>query len=168
MCSPLIPTITNMVTNGSKAVSDTISTGQQSKYSAKIAETNAKIAINKAQQEQQAGIEKAREEKIKGIQNTNLVKAQSASNGFDINSATNLYNYEDTYKTSENSAKNIQDSYNSKAQEYFAQANSYLSQENNILQNYNSNVLGTALGGTSKVTEAWKNKVGKKDEKGKI
>ena len=76
--------------------------------------------------------------------------------------------HNETYKTSENSAKNIQDSYNSKAQEYFAQANSYLSQENNILQNYNSNVLGTALGGTSKVTEAWKNKVGKKDEKGKI
>ncbi len=168
MCSPLVPTITKMASEGASAVSSGIQTRQQAKYSAKIAETNAKIAIDKGQQEQQTGIEKAREEKLKGIQNANFEKAQNASNGFDINSVTNLYNYEDTYKTSESNAKDIQDSYNTKAQEYFTQANSYLSSSENILKNYNSNLMNKALGATSKVTSAWKDSVGTKEEKGKI
>ena len=155
MCTPLALNVASTVYEGGMGVVDIMQKKQEAKYSAKIAETNAKMAIKNAQYEQQTGIEKAREEKIEGIKNANLVNAKNASYGFDVNSVTNKFNSQDTYKTSENNAKTIQNSYNQKAQNYFTQANQYLSNAENTLANYNSDILNSALGTTRKVSKIW-------------
>ena len=155
MCSPIAAGAVAAITTAAAAITTGIQERKNAKYDAQIAATNARIAVSQGKKEEQTGIELAREEKIKGLRQANIAYAQNAANGFDINSATNLYNIEDIYKESENSALNIQNIYNSKAENYYSQASNYNSKRQNAISNYNSSLLNKALGTTSKVASSW-------------
>lgn len=155
MCSPIAAGVVTAVATAATTITAGIQERKNAKYDAQVAATNARIAIAQGKKEEQAGIDLAREEKIKGMRQANIAYAQNASNGFDVNSETNLYNIQDIYRESENSAYNIQNSYNSKAENYYTQGSKYAFQGQNAISNYNSSVLDKALGMTSKVASSW-------------
>ena len=127
-------------------------------YKQQIAINQVKSAQEEAQRQKQLGIEKSREEKIKGLKEISKLQAQSASSGFDMNSQTNLFNYDDVETSYDNSANNILDSYYNNAKAYSDKADQYRTQikiDNVETDLKNKQEFMNALGKTTKVALNW-------------
>ncbi len=155
MCSPadIIFSTINLGTSVLSKVEET----KNAQYKKQIAANNAKNAKNNAMNIEQTGIEQARNEKIKGLRILSDQKAKNASSGFDLNSSTMMYQYQDIMDNTQSSIETIKSDYNSKAQSYYDKMNSYNSTINSIestekLNNY------AMLGSTSLVAKKWFNK----------
>ena len=92
------------------------------------------------------------------MKNASTLMAKNASNGFDMNSNTNLLSYKDTINSANSNAQNIQKDYDYKADSYFDKARDYLGDIKQYQNEYNASVYDKALwglGNTQKVTEKW-------------
>ena len=128
------------------------------KYRTQLAINNAKNSQNEALRQRQIGINEARIQKISGINDASKLKAINSSSGFDVNSKTNLYSFQDVIEDSNSKAANIIDNYNLKSDSYFSQANSYLSQAREQQKAYNSSLFASSmnsLGNFTKVAKDW-------------
>lgn len=162
MCTPAAGQIAQAVASLANTVVNSVSQYQQdkqeNKYRAMVAVNKINDARESAYQERQLGIDKAREERMKGIRNANILLAKNAASGFDAMSGTNYQNYDDSIKSSDLQAQNIQEQYESNADKYFKQANKYLEEYNAQANSYNSKAYSRALnslGGFSKVASSW-------------
>ena len=155
MCVPQILDTTSTVTSGLMQVK---SASDNYKYKSQIALNNAINAKQEGLIQAQTGIEEARKEKISGLSEANKLLAKNASSGFQIDSLTNKYNYQDIINTSNSNAKNTQEQYDLKADSYFNKAKSYLNQIDSYKKEYKSNLFKTganALGSFGQVAESW-------------
>ena len=128
------------------------------KYRTQIALNNANSAKDEALRQKQLGINQARLEKISGLKELNKQRAISSASGFDLNSQTNQYSYEDAINAANSNAVNVQSKYDLQADSYFNQANSYLSQAKEQQKAYNSSLFNStinSLGGFGKVAKEW-------------
>lgn len=115
---------------------------------------NAKNSSLEALRLQQAGIEEARKEKIKGLADLSSQKAKNAAGGFDVNSATSLFDYDDILQNSTNNAKTTQNQYNLKAKNYFTDTKNYLNSVNSYSKTADTR-LYSALGSATQVAQNW-------------
>ncbi len=147
--------IFNTATSVVSGISNIKNEKRNLKYKTQIAINNAKAANNEALRQNQLGIEQARKEKIEGIKNMKTQMAKNASNGFDMNSNTNLQSYQDTINNANSNAETIKNDYSFKADSYFDKARDYLGNIKQYRNDYNSSVFQTALGGAQKVANSW-------------
>lgn len=156
MCAPVAAAAAvSAVTTAAATINNTIQERKNAKYDAQIAYANAKNAASEAKKQEQTGIELSREEKIKGLRNAKQIYAQNASGGFDTNSTTSFYNFQDVYNEAQNSAYGILNTYNDKASNYYTKADRYMNQRQNIVSKYNAKLFNNALGLTNKVASSW-------------
>lgn len=150
-----IQALTTLVGAGEK-----ISSYKNSKYKEKLKRNEAKLLENEGNYQKQEGIEQARLKKIEGIQEASRKKAQSAANGFDINSETNAQNIEDTILSANSQAENIKEDYLRSAQSYYEKAKTKLqsAQEEKIKRKNNLFKFSMqGLGSSTQASEEWYN-----------
>ena len=150
MCEPSTITMAvGAVVSATTAVIAGIETKNQqdrnSEYRKQVAINNIKNADKQAKAAAQEGIEYSRKERLSGIREKNKLISQSAASGFDLNSDTNLLNFDDPIKNSNMNAEYIQDQYKYKSDSYMEKANSYLDEYKNSESNYNSKQYLNAL-----------------------
>lgn len=168
MCAP-----TQLYTGLSSAIG-LVSSIAKDKRDEKINEYKTQIAINNiennkllASQQLQQGIESAHQTKIKGMSAAATQMAKNASNGFDMNSMTNLYNIDDIYNSADSEANLTKEEYLLKAQNYINSANNQIlslnaSNEANSINRFLTGM--NYLGSATKVAESWS----KEDSNGDI
>ena len=168
MCAP-----TQLYTGLSSAIG-LVSSIAKDKRDEKISEYKTQIAINNiennkllASQQVQQGIESAHQTKIKGMNAVATQMAKNASNGFDMNSMTNIYNIDDIYNSADSEANSTKEEYLLKAQNYINSANSQIlslnaSNEANSINRFLTGM--NYLGSATKVAKSWS----KEDSNGDI
>ncbi len=127
-------------------------------YQTQVAIANAKNSINESRYQQQKGIEEARKQKLEGKKQANEQIAKASAMGFDVNSDTNLMNFQDTLDYADSEAQETQKSYDLISKQYLDKANEYLNNANLDTSYYNANLYSKAinyLGSTNKVASNW-------------
>ena len=155
---PAIQAIVGLTAEVGMGIATARREAKTNEYRTQAALNNVKIAQNEALRQQQLGINAARQEKIDGIRERNMMIAKNAASGFNIDSGTNLYNYQDTIDKANLNADIVKNSYDIKADSYFNQANSYLSGAGQYQTEYKNSLFNTAhntLGGMKKVADDW-------------
>ncbi len=159
MCAP-----TQLYTGLSGAIG-LVSSIAKDKRDEKISEYKTQIAINNvennkllASQQVQQGVESARQTKIKGLNAAATQMAKNASNGFDMNSMTSIYNIDDIYNSADSEANSTKEEYLLKAQNYINSANNQILSLNVSNETNSTNRFLTGmnyLGSATKVAENW-------------
>ena len=127
-------------------------------YQTQVAIANAKNSINEAKYQRQQGIEESRKQKLEGKRQASEQMAQASAMGFDVNSDTSLFNFQDTIDYANSEANETQNKYDLISKQYLDKANSYIENSNVDIDNYNSNLYSKAinyLGSTKRVAPSW-------------
>ena len=169
MCAP-----TQLYTGLSSAIG-LVSSIAKDKRDEKISEYKTQIAINNiennkllASQQVQQGIESARQTKIKGLNAAATQMAKNATNDFDMNSMTNIYNIDDIYNSADSEANSTKEEYLLKAQNYINSANNQILSLNVSNETNSTNRFLTGmnyLGSAAKVAADWSEEMDKSDFK---
>lgn len=140
------------------SVFDLYNNSKNQEYRTQAAIANAKNSINEANYQRQQGIEESRKQKLEGQKQASEQMAQAGAMGFDVNSNTNIMNFQDTIDFANSEAQETKDKYDLISQQYLDKANEYLNDANISTSNYNSNLYSKAinyLGSTNKVAQGW-------------
>lgn len=148
----------DLIFSASSSVIGLYDNAKTQEYQTQAAIANAKNSINEANYQRQQGIEESRKQKLEGQKQANEQKAQAGAMGFDVNSDTNIMNFQDTLDFADYEAQETKNKYDLISKQYLDKANDYLSSANINTSSYNSNLYSKAinyLGSTNRVAQNW-------------